>query len=413
MTTSKAIFMSAVLTILNSFSDTDYAYGASPIERQSFEQSEKKYFVLSLDGGGIRGVIHTEFLRAIEERLGKKTHNIFNLAAASSTGALVAFGLLTPKNTIIDKPLFSTSEIADFYSDRGNEIFEPVSYSNSGFRKMLSSAFGLLAPRYKTSTYEQICQDIFADKKLSDLLIPTYITGLEINSGKGAYMFSSVKARKKSKNDYELWQVARATSAAPTYFKSMELQQKESDNHLNFWDGGLYANNPALLALMEAQEYFDEPNPHKFVVVSLGLGEAVTKINGERGQSLGIINGGSDIMNHMFAAQNSMTEKYLKKMLKNNYIRLNVDLDEVSIDDTSESYIQYLKDAALDALGRNEDKISRLHRLWDGQGGKIKTTYEQERENQLLENVFENKENIFTSNKYLHKAADYHITINR
>ena len=183
--------------------------------------------ILSIDGGGIRGIIPAMVLQALLKD--RNAQDVFHLVAGTSTGGIIACGLAKPQ------PMTLT-EITDLYVEHGAEIFNPVSGSG-----------GILGPKYSPAALMKYLGDEFEKTHLSDinasgdkaeLLIPSYAIGLPKENPPGntcmPMFFRSWEARgllleggaTAAESDFRLSAVARATSAAPTYFPPQPLLNK-------------------------------------------------------------------------------------------------------------------------------------------------------------------------------------------
>src|SRR5215218_10185519 len=166
--------------------------------------------VLAIDGGGIRGLIPALVLTELERRAGRRIFEMFDLIAGTSTGGILACALCAPD------PL-PASELVALYEEEGPKIFD-----RSLFQR-IKSAEGLLDEKYDSAALDRALTRFLADKRLSettpDLIVPSYDT-----AAPGPYFFKSRKARESpAQDDFPLSVVARATSAAPTYFEPSEV----------------------------------------------------------------------------------------------------------------------------------------------------------------------------------------------
>ena len=211
---------------------------------------KKAFKILSIDGGGIRGLIPAIFLANIEGRLKKPLYEYFDLICGTSTGGFIA---LAAASGVAMKTMVS------LYEHKGPFIF-PKSYS----KKMKNLFTGMALYDNKALTEE--LSNVFKKKKMKDLKTDVAITSCNVTS-KSARIFkthNSGKNKKISDENIFIKDVALATSAAP-YF----LKQKKIGNDF-FWDGGLWANNPSLCALTEAKKMNTKKLPLK--ILSLGTG---------------------------------------------------------------------------------------------------------------------------------------------
>ena len=225
--------------------------------------------ILSIDGGGIRGVFPAKFLACMEEELLRRKndkthiHEHFNLVAGTSTGGIVAIALALG---------IPAQEILDLYLNKASEIF------------------GNKAPLYKRMSYsahvrtnlEKNIRDVFRshnggdDPRLSNCKVPVCIPIYDLFEGKPSVLKS--KYHERFTRDYHIpaYLAALATSAAPTFFDPLassytKIDSTTVEDFSNKVDGGVFANNPALLAIIEAQKAFGK-SLNDLQVLSIGTG---------------------------------------------------------------------------------------------------------------------------------------------
>lgn len=171
----------------------------------------RTYSLLAIDGGGIRGVIPARVLQEIETRLGRPICELFDMLAGTSTGGIIALGLSKP-NADDTGPAFRAADLLELYVDHGHELFP------DSLLLKIRSLDGLADVRYPTKPLEDLLRDRFGDVNLSqarvDVVVPTYDL-----SKPGPFFFKRRYTLADSAYDVKMWQVARATSAAPTYFE--------------------------------------------------------------------------------------------------------------------------------------------------------------------------------------------------
>jgi uncharacterized protein len=199
-----------------------------------------KFQILSLDGGGIRGLFSAAVLSALEIDLGIKITDHFDLITGTSTGGIIALGLAAGI-----RPL----EIVNFYEEHGTRIF-----NNSGWLKYIRGFERWFKSPYSPEPLEVALKKVFGNLTLADcsnrVVIPT--TNLNDTS---VYLFKTPH-HTRLRRDWRvpLWKIARSTSAAPTYFP---ISTHVDDVRLA--DGGLWANNPMIVAITEAVSMLDIP----------------------------------------------------------------------------------------------------------------------------------------------------------
>lgn len=292
--------------------------------------------VLSLDGGGIRGILEARYLEAIEAAAQQPASKIFDVISGTSTGGLIALGLTMPKD---GKPLFTAAQLVEFYQKKGNTIFY------TSWPKWLNR--GLTGPRYDESSLEGELQAMFGETTmLSQALIPVLVTAYNLGTESGLLFWSVDAKEHKETLDFPVWKVGRATSAAPTFFKPLEVEYPSGTGHkVLLVDGGLFRNNPSLFAYLKAKEIY--PND-EIEVYSFGTGRAVKPVNA-KSSAQGSAQWLSPVLHHMFVAVSQGDSDALSLMLnlpgkEHRYFRINTRLDvgRDRMDDISERNIQYL-----------------------------------------------------------------------
>jgi patatin-like phospholipase/acyl hydrolase len=234
--------------------------------------------VLSIDGGGIRGLIPAMILDQIERTTGKPISQLFHLIAGTSTGGILAMGLVKPDAA--GKPQFSAADMMGLYEDKG-----PIIFARSAWDK-IHSGFGLTNEKYPAAAIEGVLQEFFDDVLLSQVLTEVVIPSYEIEQ-RECYFFKSRKAKSDLTDNFLLRQVARATSAAPTYFSPCRIYLGGDKPPLALVDGGVFANNPTLCGFAEAKRIYGQATD--FLVVSLGTGQLTRKIPYDEAQNWGLL----------------------------------------------------------------------------------------------------------------------------
>ncbi|MDW7711203.1 MAG: CBASS cGAMP-activated phospholipase [Deferrisomatales bacterium] len=234
--------------------------------------------ILSLDGGGIKGLFSAALLAKLEEDLGTNLVDHFDLVVGTSTGGIIALGLglgLSPK------------EIVEFYLREGAKIFRPGLLR--GLRRVVRS-------KYSSAPLRHALRECLGDRLLGEsrkrLVIPAYNLGSD-----DLYNFKTAH-HPRFKRDFRVpaWQVALATSAAPTYLPAC----REVDSH-RLIDGGMWANNPTMVGLVEALSYLAVPK-ERISILSLGTSYAVTQRKGRLDEG-GCLSWGSHAIDVAFRGQ--------------------------------------------------------------------------------------------------------------
>lgn len=212
----------------------------------------KPFQILSLDGGGIKGLFSAAVLAHIEEDCKVRVADHFDLITGTSTGGIIALGLglgLSPK------------QVVQFYCEHGPRIFaNPI-----GIRG-LTHWFRRKFPATNLATALQQCfGEATLAKSTKRLVIPSYNLGED-----DVYLFKTPH-HERLKRDFKvpMWKVAMATASAPTYFPSVR-----GVDHVRLVDGGVWANNPTMVGIVEAVSMLNVPL-ESIRVLSLGTSDPV------------------------------------------------------------------------------------------------------------------------------------------
>lgn len=249
--------------------------------------------ILCIDGGGIRGIIPAVILAEIERQTGRRIYELFDLIAGTSTGGILALALVKPDQE--RRPEYTAEDVIGLYETQGRRIF-----SRSLLHRVVSLD-GLANKKYQSGPVEKVFEKFFGDVLLSEALTPVMITSFDVQS-RDAFFFRSYRAekptRKKFEYDYLMRNVARATSAAPTYFEP-ELIEK-GDKSYALVDGGVFANNPSMCALVDAMREFKKGLEQVFMV-SLGTGsERKRPLEFQRVKNWGVVNWAQPLLTIVF-----------------------------------------------------------------------------------------------------------------
>lgn len=315
--------------------------------------------VLSIDGGGIRGVIPAVILQHLEQKTGKSVSDLFDLVAGTSTGGILAAGLTVPKGN--KTPRYSAEDMLELYTDRGDEIF------NRSFWRGITSIGGATEEQYDHRPLERILKQKLGDATLTDCLIPVVITSYDIER-REPYFFKTRRALKKKDRNHYLRDAARATSAAPTYFEP-EVVKSLANNPKRrvLIDGGVFVNNPAMCAVAEAISLGEKPDD--LLVVSLGTGIATRKIPYEEAKGWGTLGWVRPIISVMMDGVADAADYQVRQLLPDathadnqRYFRFDTELD-LALDDLDAAgagNIRNLKAEANQILDKQANELNRL-----------------------------------------------------
>jgi uncharacterized protein len=233
-----------------------------------------RFRILSVDGGGMRGLIPALVIAELEERLQQhagpdaRVSDYFHMFAGTSTGGLVALGLTTPDPRQPQRPLVSAAELALFYTEDGPGIF------HRSFAQKLKTLRGLIGPKYRLGPLKEAVERRLGRATLDQALRELVVCAYDMTD-RQPYFFKRWRARETAERNQAIVEAALATSAAPTYFPSHRVPPDRADGHA-LVDGGVFAANPTVAAIVEAlNRGEDEPAklaPEELLVVSIGTG---------------------------------------------------------------------------------------------------------------------------------------------
>lgn len=226
--------------------------------------NNRAFKILSIDGGGYRGIFAASVLKNIEEKFdGFDWRQEFGLMTGTSTGSIIASGLAMGKKA---------ADICTFYKGYGEKIFP-----RRTILSRLLNPCGLRKRLYDSSVLQELLEEVFGHVTLGQIDHPLFIPATNIETGNVFVLKTKYGQFDRDKNirldrdkNIRLVDAILASCAAPAYFKPREV----GDYFLA--DGGLWANNPALMGMIEAKFRLGE-DINRVKVLSIGTGKSVTK----------------------------------------------------------------------------------------------------------------------------------------
>lgn len=296
----------------------------------------KKFRILSIDGGGLRGIVPVLILREIERRSGKKIYELFDLISGTSTGGLIACGITVSDNG--QTPKYSLQQIEDIYTTRGKDIFP----KRNVVGKFFNSISSLKNPRFSDRGIEKVLTEYFGTKRITDCLKPILVACFDLYNNE-ALFFKSRQAIKNASKNALLKDVCRATSAAPTYLPAYKFSFGNKTRVCV--DGGVYINNPTVASLVEVSKYHKE-DIYGFAdiclddiqVLSLGTGHYSNDIARKRVEGWGLLDWATKITDVMMQAVNQTADYEARELTeKEDYLRINPNITEEKYADMADS----------------------------------------------------------------------------
>lgn len=302
--------------------------------------TKTKKKILSIDGGGIRGIIPAIILAEIERRTQKRISDMFDLVAGTSTGGLIATMLVSQRHP-------SAQNVVDLYEKRGHEIF------SRDLCEIIFSFASLSDHKFSSNGISKVLSDVLGDETIDGVKKDLLITAYDINN-REPYFF---KSWRPDFNGIPLVTICKATSAAPTYFEPVDTSIQGKDR--TFIDGGVFVNNPAVSAYVEAMRIY---GPDVYVL-SLGTGVLVESIKYEDAKSWGKIEWISPLLDCMFGASSDVVDYQMNMLLGEDFTRLqlkNIKDENMALDDASDDNIAALKLATKEFIEKNTVQIDNI-----------------------------------------------------
>ncbi|KAK9053895.1 hypothetical protein SSX86_024970 [Deinandra increscens subsp. villosa] len=343
--------------------------------------------ILSIDGGGVRGIIPSVILDFLERELQQldgedaRLADYFDVIAGTSTGGLVTAMLTAPNEE--GRPLFEAKDVKSFYLEHCPKIFPHDGNPLAPAVKVIKALSG---PQYDGEHLHKTIQEKLQEKRLHETLTNIVIPTFDIKRLQPT-IFSSYQLKKHPSLDAKLSDICIGTSAAPTYLPSHTFKTEDSEGKLlrefNLIDGGVVANNPTLVAISEVTKEITTGSPNffpikpmdygRFLVLSLGTGslEFQEKYDATKSSSWGVLGwlagGGSTPLVDVFTqASGDMVDYHISTVFQalhsqENYLRIQDDtlsVDIASMDLATEENLQNLVNVGEKLLKKPVTKVN-------------------------------------------------------
>ncbi|KAG7990037.1 hypothetical protein I3843_02G005800 [Carya illinoinensis] len=349
----------------------------------------KMVTVLSIDGGGIRGIIPGILLAFLESKLQEldgtnaRIADYFDIIAGTSTGGLVTTMLTAPNKD--NRPLYAAKDITSFYSEHCPKIF-PQSRHKSFVSSATSLLGSVMGPKYDGKYLRSLTAELLGNLTLKQTLTSVIIPTFDIKLLQPV-IFSTNDAKLDDLKNAKLSDVCISTSAAPTFLPahSFETQNAEGKTRsFNLIDGGVAANNPTMMAISQIRKEMLMQKTEKngkqpveecksMLVLSLGTGAAKyeEKYNAAKASKWGLIswmydNGATPLLDIYFDASSDMVDFHVSTLFqayesKNNYLRIqddNLTGDASSLDLATSENMQRLVEIGKELLKKPMSRVN-------------------------------------------------------
>jgi uncharacterized protein len=270
-------------------------------------QTVKPFKILTIDGGGIKGLYSSKVLEHLEDKYKCSISDYFDMICGTSTGGLIALALALK---------IPASEISNFYEEHGKKIFPKRTKLGGILRQTVWRG------KYNDKALRTALEKIFEQKKIADaqnlLCIPSYSL---TDARPWVFKYDHKEGKLDRDNKALCVDVALATSAAPTYFPLSEISYYD---HKQFIDGGVWANNPTVVGVMEALTYFVGENRDFDSIEVL----SISSLNSTAGKSIGLkrhrsfVRWRNDLFDTSIIGQSHFTHYMMSKLCELNHIKI-------------------------------------------------------------------------------------------
>ena len=297
--------------------------------------NEEPFRILSLDGGGTRGIYSAQILAKMEQSFDIRIKDCFNLIAGTSTGSIIAGAVATG---------IPMTEIVQLFENHAPQIFQKRGWGLGWFRS-----------KYRKKSLEKVLENHLPPIKLGKISVPLMITSSDITTG-GVCVFKSNYMEKLGKpyyrdKDVRLRDAILASCAAPTFFDPVAV-----GSYL-LSDGGLWANNPSIISFTEAISKFKK-RIDQLRILSLGTGHSKNMY--AQGRNWGFFTGWGrqKFISYIMAVQSQASTNMAKLLLKEAYLRMDPAIEHWELDDIV--HISNLKALADADFASDADKIKKF-----------------------------------------------------
>ncbi|TVP93868.1 MAG: patatin [Planctomycetaceae bacterium] len=295
-------------------------------------ETDMTFRILALDGGGIKGSFTAGVLAALEKDTGHRCVDHFDLIAGTSTGGIIAIGLGLG---------LSAAEIVDFYTRHGPTIFPSTSLA----RRWFGVARHLFQPKHSHQTLRSALTQVLGERKFGDSIRPLVIPTYDAVGGRIFLLKTGHHAHLRHDVEAPAVEVALATAAAPTYFAATRFPDHGNNSYV---DGGVWANSPALAALVEAVHFLGQRLED---IDILSIGTTSTPFNVAQKHRSGILGWNAGLVEILMTAQQEAANAQAMLLVDRRFHRIDHQSPrgQFSLDDARPEQIERLI-----ALGRGE-----------------------------------------------------------
>lgn len=352
---------------------------ASGMVDHATDQSGLPVKVLAIDGGGIRGIIPSHVLVALEDLTGRPVASLFDVIVGTSIGGIGALALAAPDES--GRPTYTARNVLDFFCDRAAQIFPKTTLSWPRSLRELEGLIRLPTPtqallgsnreignaRYSAAGLQSALTELLEERTLrealTDVVIPTY----DVRAQHPVF-YRSADVRAGKQSDLPMWKIGLATAAAPTYFPPVEAED-ESGQPQVLVDGGVFANSPAMVGLLEGVSRARAlgGTAVDVMIVSLGTGRVGARLDRTYDEFVGLtwFKLAQAVYEAAQVGQSAVNDELLSPLLGDHYLRLDTILPEgfgLGTDNSEPENLERLNQMGLTLVGERVADLAALAR---------------------------------------------------
>lgn len=328
---------------------------------------ERKFRILSIDGGGLKGIIPLQVIKEIEKITNQPIHKTFDLIAGTSTGGLLTCALLLKDEDSIEanKRKYTLEDIEKLYIEKGKDIFPRYTF----LKWLFIHTRKWIRPMYFTKKYNIILNEYFNEHRITSCLKPIFITSYDIHRNL-PLTFTTRSATSLDEKNPKIIDICRATSAAPTYFPTYKFNYNKEN--VICIDGGLIMNNPTIGAFVEvlgnpSYKHYQIDSNHleikDIAILSLGTGISSKQYSSLSSQNWGRFQWIKKVIEIAIGAPVNVVHDQIETIFKSsgldrNYLRIDFEIDQKysEMDDSRKKTLEHL-------LSVTQSKITNNHTL--------------------------------------------------
>jgi patatin-like phospholipase/acyl hydrolase len=322
----------------------------------------KPILILSIDGGGLRGVVPLTILKKVQQQInsGREIWELFDLVAGTSTGGLITSALtLRSGDPAKKRAQHSIDDILTIYKEKGHIIFP----QRNALEKAWHAGADLVSPKFSEDGLHRVLTDMLGNHTITDCLTNILISTYDLHSNRPLF-FKSIDNKYDNQLNPKLYDICRATSAGPTYLPAYRFNYAKNTDKADdpdklaryCVDGGIFVNNPSMAALsdmMKNRKYYaptaaenDDEFFKNIFVLSIGTGTYSEDFTWNECHSRGLVWWAENISELMMRGVNLTTHYQMEQMMEEgHYLRLTIDIKQeeyAEMSDSSSDTTQYL-----------------------------------------------------------------------